>query len=455
MEKSKTPFFKHLKTILIILLTLSMLLLAGIYIGGAQFSAGNTAIKTADLPEGAVPLGQDAPKKLPIYEKDLLPISFAGIRYGEQGGGAYGTEQAAKALFDFAAETIHACLSQGASITAVTAEQYAAATKGNCISLHFLSSLPYQMLYALTGEIAAAAGSETAISADRVLLSFTASGKTTLYLSNGSSFYAADGGITVKISELAAMAHDSRLRDFTLTESGIALSADSPAAPKVSIAPASLDAAQYANILSLLGYNPETGIAAVAATDGDFSGTAVAPHGTVRVDSAGLFYTAARDSGITISDFLDTAKSELDIGMYDILYASVSLVEQLRAIAPQVFGGEGEPYLAGFYRQDDIFTVVFGLCATDIEISGDAYPYFAKLTVQGGIFKSMDFRFANVRQNSYTGSLFPSAWPYTYAARSASLCTLRLYYRADALSDAWIDAAWYFTLPKEATEVEK
>lgn len=437
--------FERVKTICITLLTVSMLVLAVIYIGGARFSADGTAIKTASLPEGAVVLGEDPPQALPIYQKELLPVSFAGIRYGSAGGGAYGSEQAAAALLEFAAEPMHLCLSQGAALTAVSAADYATAATGNFICLNFLSALPYQMLYALTGEGTAAAGSDTAISADRVLLSFTASGKTTLYLSDGISFYAADSGITVKPSELAAMANDSRLADFSVTENGIALSAAAPYAPKISLSTASLDAAQYAEVLTLLGYNPEAGISAASVAEDDFTGTAVAPHGTVRASGYALTYTAARDSGIAISNFLDIAKSELDIDMYDILQASISLAEQLRAIAPAALGGEGKMFLRGFYREEDVFTVVLGLYTDGIEICGGTYPYFAEIQVQNGMFVSVHFLFAALTKNSYSGALFPSLWQYNYAANSAAVDTLRLYYRAEELPAENLDPSWYFT----------
>ncbi|MBQ9134084.1 MAG: hypothetical protein IJX64_06085 [Clostridia bacterium] len=453
MEKIMHRACERVKTILITLLTVSMLVLAVIYIGGARFSGESTAIKTASLPEGAVALGEDAPTKLPIYQKDLLPVSFAGIRYGGKGGGAYGTEQAAAALFDFAAEPIHLCLAQGASLTAVSAADYAAAAESNFICLNFLTSLPYQMLYALTGELGAAAGSDTAISADRVLLSFTANGKATLYLSDGTSFYAADGDITVKPSELAAMANDSRLSGFTVSENGIALSSATPYAPKISLELPSLDAAQYAEVLTLLGYKSETGISAASAADDGFTGTAVAPHGTVHVGNRELHYTAARDSGIAISGFLDTAKSELDIDMYDILGASISLAEQLRAIAPEALGGEGKLFLGGFYREEDTFTVLLGLHTNGMEISGSTYPYFAKIKVQNGMFVSLQFRFAKLTKNSYTSALFPSLWQYNYAANSAAVRTLRLYYRADELPAKNLDAVWYFTGDVTSEEV--
>ncbi len=455
MEKFRPSASERIKTILITILTLSMLLLAGIYIGGAQFlSGGNSAIRASSLPSGTVPLGEDALLHQPVYEKNLLPVAFAGIRYGGEGGGAYGTEQAAQTLFTFAAEPIHLSLAKGATLAPVSAKVYTDAASGNFLCLNLLSALPYQMLYALTGEFSAPAGSSVAISADRLLLSFAEDGRVTLYLSDGHAFYQATGDAFVKPSELAAMAHDSRLADFSMTENGTLLSAASPRAPKLFLQTATLSEAQYASVLPLFGYKAEASLSPLTAdTSEGFTGTAVAPHGTLHTSGEGLLYTAARDSGIPLSDFLDTAKNELDIDMYDILLACVSLAEQLREIAPEAFGGKGSLYLSGFYRAEDLFTVQIGLCSDSIAVRGDAYPYFAKLTVQGGMFKSIDVRSLALTKNTFSGVLFPSLWQYRYAAENASVDTLRLLYRADALSDAACTASWYFTGTVQDTEV--
>ena len=116
MEIIKAKPIEVFKNIIIALLTASMLVLAGLYIGGSQFATDNAAINTVDMPDGAVALGNDAPKTVAIYEKDLLSISFAAIDY-HGGGGAYGTMAAARDLFAFAKEPIHELLSSGAKIS--------------------------------------------------------------------------------------------------------------------------------------------------------------------------------------------------------------------------------------------------------------------------------------------------------------------------------------------------
>ena len=306
------------------------------------------------------------------------------------------------------------------------------------------------MLYALTGEYVAPAGSDTAINADRLLLVCADNEKILLYLSDGKRFYAANGNVSLKHAELSAMANDSRLFDFSVTPSGIAICAGSPHAAELTLLASAPDAAQYAGILTLLGYNPDAGIATVADS---VSIQAVAPHGTLHISDTALTYTAAHDSGIPISDFLEIAKSELDIDMYDILQASVSLAEQLRAIAPLAFGGEGKLHLRGFYREDDTFTVELGLYTAGIAIHGDAYPYFARLTVQGGTLIGLDVRFLQLTRNAYIGTLFPSNWQYDHAAKSAELDTLRLTYRVQMLPAKSVVASWLFTGTKQTAEV--
>lgn len=442
MYKPKRSAFERFKTILIVLLTLSMLLLAGIYIGGAQFSSGTIALKSQPLPEGTVKPGQDAPLRLPVYEKGLLPLSFAAIRYNGEGGGAYGTEQAAEALYAFAASAIHQSLAKDSTLSPATKELYTDATKGDCIYLHLLAPLPYQMLYALTGEATAVAGSDQAINADRLLLSFDESGKAILYLTDGTNYYMANGDVTFKVFELAAMANDSRLENFSF-KNAVAVSSASPRAPLLTLQSATVDTIQYNTILSLLGYDTDIGIAAAA--DAAIPADTIAPHGTVRLTDTSISYIAARDSGISLSDFLTTAKSELDMDMYDVLSASVALCEQIRTIAPKAFGGESTLFLRSFCREDDTFSITFGICQNSIEISGDAYPYFAKLTVQGGFFKSLDIRFLHLSRSAYTGMIFPSVWVYNYASKNASVSSLRLHYPVNTLPTVGLDPNWYFT----------
>lgn len=453
MEKIKLPLWQRVKTLLIVVLTLTMLLLAGIYIGGAHFAGGSAAIRTTALPIGTVAPGTDAALRLPVYKKGLLPLSAAAIRIGDAGGGAYGNEPAAGTLLSFAAEHIHTLLGQGASLTEVTANDFAAAKSGDHIGLNLLCALPYQMLYALTGEYTAPAGSTSAITADRLLLAFPKDGAAVLYLSDGAIFYKSETEISVKPAELSTLAHDSRLADFSMAENGILLSSAAPRAPRITLKRSTVTAAEYGAILPLFGYDPAAAVAPLSA-ESRF-GTAVAPHGSLAVTEDGVLYTAARDSGIPISDFLDTAKSTLDIGIYDILLASVSLAESLREIAPSAFAEGGSLYLAGFFFAEDTYTVRLGLSADTIPVLGDAYPYFAEFSVQGGMLKRADVLFSALTQNSYTGMLFSSLWQYRYAAETARVDTLKLCYHISEWQNGWVDASWYFTGQKQEAEVAK
>ena len=76
MEKIKTKPIEKFKTAIIAILTVSMLLLAGIYIGGSQFLSNNAAINLQNMPDGTVKLGNKSPVELSVYEKNLLAVSF-------------------------------------------------------------------------------------------------------------------------------------------------------------------------------------------------------------------------------------------------------------------------------------------------------------------------------------------------------------------------------------------
>lgn len=447
MEKIKRSFAAKLRNLLITLLTLSMLLLAVLYIGGAQFAQGSAALRTDGLPEGAFPVGQNAPATEAVYEKGLLQAAFAGIRFAGVGGGAYGNEQAASALLEFAAEPIHLCLSAPAKLTETTEAEFSAAANNNFLYLDLPATLPYQMLYALTGEYTAAASSSAAVSADRLLLSFAEANKVTLYLSDGRKYYSSASSYAYKATEVAALANDSRLADFTLYAGGVPACVASPQAASLSLsANSEISEPQLEALLSLLGFKP-------AAPADNATVTIVDPHGTLRLTGTRLVFSASRDGGIPVSDMLDTAKDTLDIGIYDILVGSVSLAEQLRAAIPDICGGDLSIYLSGFSHAEDTFTIVFGLANGGIPVGGSAYPYFMKLTVQNGRFRSIEARFLTVVKSSYTGTLFPSSWHYTHAEKSASLDTLRLHYRADFLPAEDLDAAWYYTgSEKEAAQ---
>ncbi|MBQ4150330.1 MAG: hypothetical protein IJC81_00815 [Clostridia bacterium] len=442
MEKIKAKPIETLKTVIISVLTVSMLLLAGIYIGGSQFLSNSAAINAEDLPDGAVKIGDTSPIETSLYEKNLLAISFAGIRYGEQGGGTYGNEPAARDMLEFAAEPIHSCLSSSATITVVSDSDFHNMIADNrYIYISLLSPLPYQIVYALTGEYVAAAGSENAISAEVLLLCADSEGKASLCIKSGDKYYLAKSDYSFNLPELSAMALDSRLTDFSIKENGVPLSDTSPHTQTISLSHSEMPRGEsYSNLLNLLEY--DSGI-------NDTNTSIVAPHGTLLISDTSLLYTASQNSGIELSNFLENSKSNLDIDTYDILLASVSLAEQLRNTVPEKTGGALSLYLDGFYRSDDTYTVVFGIAESNIPIFGDALPYLMRVTVSSGRFKSIDLRFVGAERSGYTVSPFPSRWKYNYASKTNSISSLALLYRADSLDAPELNALWYFIRTKE------
>jgi|GEM_PF-1289918 len=446
MQKIKRSFAARLRNALIGVLTLSMLLLAGIYIGGTQFFSDSAALRAEILPDGTVPVGQNVPRSQSLHEKGLLPIAFGGIRYGGSSGGIYGGEAPAKALAEFAADPIHACLGAPSVLEASSAAEFATAMGSNYIFFDLLTPLPYQILYALTGEYSAPATSADAILADRLLLSFPEKDRAVLYLSDGKVFYRAEQSFLFKAAELQTLANDSRLSAFSLAENGVPKCEESPHAGSLTLSANCIaEESQYEALYTLFGFR------ANAVREEDVR-TVVDPHGTLRLTGTRLVFTASKDGGIAVSDLLDTAKDELDIDLYDILDSSVSLVEKLREILPESCGGSLAPYLAGFSREEDTYTVTFGLHADSIPLSGTSYPYFATMTIRGGRFRTVEIRFLTAQRSSYTGTQFSSAWHYAHVEKAVRPDTLRLYYYLTSLSAKDLDAAWFYTAESEVAE---
>ena len=441
MEKIKQKPIEKIKTVVIATLTFTMLALAALYIGGSQFSQSNAAINALDMPNGAVPAGEDAPLQTSVYEKNLLAVSFIGIRCGALGGGAHGCETAASDLFEFACEPLHTLLSSKSTVKEIAKEEFDAGAGERYICVSLVSPLPYQVVYALSGEYGAPFGSERAISPQFLLLSFDEDGTAALYMRDGESYYKATGDCTLSPAELAAMASDTRLHSFEITD-GIPLTDSAPLVQVLSLSDVeALYGGELQSVLSLLGYDSTPSQPLTASS----TFTTVAPHGTLEVGGGKVVYTASDEGGIGISSFLDIAKSELDISLYDVLLSSVTLVEKLQKAAGEAGGSMLEVYLDGFYQNEDSYTIIFGIAESAVPISGDALSHLAKITVQSGKFKSIEFSLITAERSGYQVSPFSSAWEYGYASKSARVSSMGLRYRVDSLPANEIDVAWYFT----------
>lgn len=435
MKTYRRSPLRNLMTFLVVILTLTMLFLATVYIGGIQSSNGGSAISLDKMSEGNVSVGSSYTESLPIYEKGLLKVSYAAIIFGGRGGGAHGSEAPAGNILDFATKPIHTALSSGASFEKIGENEFLAATYGDYIFIDFISSLPYQMLYALTGEYAMAARSEDAINADRIILSFPESNKAKLFLSDGSSFYTSDTLCEIRYTEALALAGDSRLSPFTVKPHGVPVSNAglmlSPISASTSL---SLSGEELGRLYSIFGFD----------YDRARSPEAVAPHGTLQITPSFLAFSAAAEGGILISNLLPSPKDALDITIYDILLGSTALAESI-ADASGGLLGEASFFLKGFCRESDTYTVLLGAAIDSVEIIGGEYPYFAQISVQNGRFKEVKVHLASFGKNGLSAPVFHSLWQYSHASESADIYTLRLKYNLPQIPAEELSPVWYFT----------
>lgn len=432
MEKCKTAF--------LCLLIVLMLAAAGIYIGGAQFSHSGAADVRTPLPSGAVPVGADAPDSRSLAESGLLAPEAVVVSAAGQVAGAFADDipEAATAL---AYPLIHAALGGDATLTETTRETVLAAAAGNYLFLRLRDALPYQLLYALTGDVEKAASAALACSADALLLAFDADGTGRLYLVSEDTCFVSDKPLSARTDALTMLVNDGKMADATLTRQLVPLGSAPHTAFPITVEQGEahpLSAEAWRALLMLFDFNPDRYRTAAQ--------TVVEPHGSLSVSAVRADFTASQDGGIPIASFLETGKDARDIDIYDILTAASAVVRRLRDIDADNFGGDATPYLKSFCREENGYTLTFGLCYDGIALAGEGVAPFLTLTASGGMFTAATVRRLCVSRAGPALTLFSAAWQYTAAARAADadgLHRLCLLYRVDTLPSEACDAAWY------------
>lgn len=432
MEKCKTAFL----CFLIVL----MLVAAGTYIGGAQFSHSGSADTRTSLPSGIVPMGEDAPDSRSLTESGLLSPEAVVVSAAGRVTGAFAADipEAATAL---AYPLIHEALGGDATLTETARATVLAATAGNYLFLRLRNALPYQLLYALTGDIEKAADADFACSANALLLAFGADGTGRLYLVADESCFVSDKLLSVRTDALTVLVSDGKMTDTILTKQLVPVGSASYTAFPIAVEQGDahpLSAEAWHALLMLFDFNPDRYRTTVQ--------TVVEPHGSLSITAMHVDFTASQDGGIRVASFLETGKDARDIDIYDILTAAATVVSRLRDIDADNFGGDATPYLMSFYREGNGYTLTFGLCCDGIALAGKEVEPFLTLTTSGGMFTAATVRRICVSRTGSALTLFSAAWQYTAAVRAADANGLRrlcLLYQIDALPLDTCDAAWY------------
>lgn len=426
------------KTILLVCLIVLMLAAAGVYIGGSQFARAGAADVRTLPPDGTVPVGTDAPATRTLADAGLLVPEAAAVRAGSTTVGAFAGD-IPDTVTSLAFPLIHTALAADATLSDTTAQALADAAAGNFILLRLPGALPYQLLYALTGDIDKAAASDHAVSADVLLLAFDDDGTGRLFLSDGTACAVSDKPIPVRMGTLTALTGSEHLSAVTVADNLLPVGDVSVTIFPLTVEdgadhPLSADAGNA--LLSLFAFNPDRHRLSAQSV--------VEPHGSLTLSRARMTFAASRDGGIPIASFLEDGKDVRDIGIYDILTAAATFADRLRAINTANFGGAATPFLKGFYKDGDGYTVRFGLLYNGIELCGAALPDFLTLTVSGGMFTAVEVRRICAVREGTSLTLFPASWQYAAAAAhtDGGLRSLRLLYAIDTIPAA-CDAGWY------------
>lgn len=435
------------KTALLACLVVLMLAAAGIYIGGSQFMHTGAAQSRTPLPDGAVRAGADAPAVRTLADAGLLAPEAAVVSAAGKTVGAFAGDIPSAAI-DLAYPLLHQALAADATLTETDATALADAAAGDCILLQFAGALPYQVLYALTGDIEKAAAADRAFNADTVLLAFDGAGAGRLYLTDGTSFAVSDKPLAVRTGALAALTASDALADAVLADNLVPLGTVGVTAFPVTVTDGAahpLGAEASRDLLTLFAFNPDRHRLSAQ--------TVVEPHGSLSVTAARVTFAASRDGGIPLASFLESSPDARDIGIYDVLTAAAAFADRLREIDAENFGGAGRRFLKQFYKDGDGYTAVFGLTYGGIELVGDAMPTFLTLTASGGMFTAVTVSRVSVSRAGAGLMLFPAAWQYETAAAATAggIHRMRLCYAVEA-QDTACDAAWYCDRTAAAAE---
>ena len=272
-----------------------------------------------------------------------------------------------------------------------------------------------------------------------LLLAFDDDGTGKLFLSDGTTCAVSDKPIPVRMGTLTALTGSENLSAVTVADNLLPVGDVSVTIFPLTVEdgadhPLSADAGNA--LLSLFAFNPDRHRLSAQSV--------VEPHGSLALSRARMTFAASRDGGIPIASFLEDGKDVRDIGIYDILTAAATFADRLRAINTANFGGAATPFLKGFYKDGDGYTVRFGLLYNGIELCGAALPDFLTLTVSGGMFTAVEVRRICAVREGTSLTLFPASWQYAAAAAhtDGGLRSLRLLYAIDTIPAA-CDAGWY------------
>ena len=286
------------KTILLVCLIVLMLAAAGVYIGGSQFARAGAADVRTLPPDGTVPVGTDAPATRTLADAGLLVPEAAAVRAGSTTVGAFAGD-IPDTVTSLAFPLIHAALAADATLSDTTAQALADAAAGNFILLRLPGALPYQLLYALTGDVDKAAASDHAVSADVLLLAFDGDGTGRLFLSDGTTCAVSDKPIPVRMGTLTALTGSENLSAVTVADNLLPVGDVSVTIFPLTVEdgadhPLSADAGNA--LLSLFAFNPDRHRLSAQSV--------VEPHGSLTLSRARMTFAASREGGIPMASFL-------------------------------------------------------------------------------------------------------------------------------------------------------
>jgi len=109
----------------------------------------------------------------------------------------------------------------------------------------------------------------------------------------------------------------------------------------------------------------------------------VETHGSLKIAEDRLTYTARNGVGIPMSDFIGYSHSGSDGDIYDMVRAAQKFIESVRNINANYVGKDADMYISGVYKKDDKIVIEYSYYLDNVKIELDEKEYALSIESDG------------------------------------------------------------------------
>lgn len=147
---------------------------------------------------------------------------------------------------------------------------------------------------------------------------------------------------------------------------------------------------KFRDLMRIFNFNPDK-LSAYVDSEERGGSMYVESHGVLEVSESSIGYTAASDGGIPISDFLNYTDAA-GYNLYDALKATEFFANRIRALSPDSFGGDASIGISDIGYRDGILEVDFSYYYENILVECAGESAAMKFEIDGDKFVGITLR---------------------------------------------------------------